>query len=195
MAALTAFLTLSVCLLLPHQTFAKNDAPCQRSKWNNGYSTFVRRHIRDGTPTSVDQNEWEKYIRNNGGCDRPTQSFLHPKDQDRVNEVCTDKGGKRFKENLCISREPFTFVTVRSEPGTCGIRSIRQETKHLILACEVLSNQCLPVHFEGNPENFKPDNNAKGCQGGDPKGDAPSTRTTWLWLLLALLVLVFNFRN
>lgn len=193
MAALRTSLALSMCLLLAHQTFAKNDAPCQVSKWNNGFDTFLKRHIRSGTPASMDQNEWEKYIRNHGGCDRPTQSFLHPKDLDRVKDVCTKKGGKILKENLCISKEPFTFVTVRSEPGTCGIRNIREETKHLILACEVLKNQCLPVHFEGNPQNLKPDNNAKDCQ--EPRSNAPSFRMTWLWMLAALLVVVLYFRN
>ncbi|KAG8009711.1 hypothetical protein GBF38_004882 [Nibea albiflora] len=191
MAALRAFFILAVCLLFSHQTFAKNEAPCLRSKWNNGYNTFFKRHIRSGTPTSLNQNEWEKYIRNNGGCDRPTQSFLHPKDLDRVKGVCTSKGGVTHKENLCISRKPFTFVTVRSEPGTCGIRSIREETKHLILACEVLDNQCLPVHFEGNPDNLKPNNNAKACQDPRIKDLAPTFKMTWLWLLCGLLLHIF----
>ena len=192
MAALRVFLPLAVSLLFAHQTFAKNDAPCQLSKWNNGYNTFLKRHVPPGTPNSLDQNEWEKYIRTRG-CDRPTQSFLPQKDLDRVREVCTDKGGKKYKENLCISREPFTFVTVRSEPGTCGIRSIRQETKHLILACEVLGNECLPVHFEGNPENSKPNNNARGCQEPHTKGHAPSFKMTWLWLLSPLLLVIYGY--
>lgn len=188
MAALRAFLTLAVFLLLGRQASAKNDAPCQPSKWNNGYKTFLKRHIRSGTPTSLNQNEWETYIRNNGGCDRPTQSFLSPKDLDKVNDVCTYKGGKMLKENLCISRQSFTFVTVRSEPGTCGIRSVKQETKHLILACEVLDNQCLPVHFEGNPKDLLPSNNAKGCQDPQLDSHAPSFKMTWLWLLSLLLI-------
>uniref|UniRef100_A0A3P8S0T8 Uncharacterized protein n=1 Tax=Amphiprion percula TaxID=161767 RepID=A0A3P8S0T8_AMPPE len=71
--------------------------------------------------------------------------------------LCTGAhgGGQVYRENLCISRQPFTFVTVRSQPGTCSIRSVKAETKHLILACEVLENQCLPVHFEGNPEDLR----------------------------------------
>uniref|UniRef100_A0A3Q3SD14 Si:dkey-237j11.3 n=1 Tax=Mastacembelus armatus TaxID=205130 RepID=A0A3Q3SD14_9TELE len=151
MAALGAFLALAIYLLLGCQTLAKNDAPCQLSKWNNGYKTFLRRHVPSGMPTSLNQNEWENFIRSKGNCDRPTQSFLSPEELDKVKDVCTNRGGKVYKENLCISKQPFTFVTVRSEQGTCGIRSVRQETKHLILACEVLDNQCLPVHFEGNP--------------------------------------------
>lgn len=190
MAALRAFFILSICLLLSHQTFAKNNAPCQLSKWNNGYDTFITRHIPSGTPDSLNQNEWEKFIRNKG-CNRPTQSFLRTADLVKVKDVCTNRGGKVYKDNLCISKQPFTFVTVRSEMGTCGIKSIREETKHLILACEVLASQqdqCLPVHFEGNPENLKPDNNAKGCR--DPQSHAPCFEITWLCLLSAVLLIV-----
>lgn len=192
MAALRAFLTLSICLL-SHQTFAKNDAPCQVSKWKSGYDTFVKRHIPPGTPDSLNQNDWEKFIRSEG-CNRPTQSFLRTSDLERVKDVCTNRGGKVYKENLCISRQPFTFVTVRSEVNTCGIKSIRNETKHLILACEVLGGQqgqCLPVHFEGNPESLKPDNNARGCK--DPQSHAPSFEMTWLCLLSVVLIFIYGY--
>ncbi|XP_034409561.1 uncharacterized protein LOC117745386 [Cyclopterus lumpus] len=195
MAALGAFLPLAACLLMGRPGSAKNDAPCQLSKWNNGFDTFIRRHVRSGTPASLDQNQWEKYIKSIGGCDRPTQSFLQPSDLDRVKAVCTDQGGAIHKDNLCISRQPFTFVTVRSAPGTCGIRSVRVETKHLILACEELSNKCLPVHFEGNPVDAKPNNNARGCQGARSADGAPSFKMTWLWLLLSLLVIVYGYRR
>ncbi|KAG7474852.1 angiogenin-like [Solea senegalensis] len=190
MGAFKVFSTLAICLLLASQTFAKNEAPCQKSKWNNGYNTFVRRHIRDGLPATLNRDDWKAYIKNNGGCDRPTQSFLHPADLDRVKSVCTSAGGKTYKENLCISQQPFTFVTVRSEPETCGIRNIREETKHLILACEVLENQCLPVHFEGNPESHGPNNNAKGCQDTDIRGHAPSFKMTWLPLLFVVVLVI-----
>lgn len=193
MAALRALLTLSICLL-SHLSFAKNDAPCQLSKWNNGYNTFVERHIPPGTPNSLDQNDWEKFIRNRG-CDRPTQSFLPTSDLQRVKDVCTTRGGVVYKQNLCISRQPFTFVTVRSQTGTCGIKSVRRETKHLILACEVLQQgQCLPVHFEGNPESLEPNNNARGCM--EPKNHAPSFKMTWLCLLSVVLIFIHgNFRT
>lgn len=189
-ARLGAFLTVSACLLLACQTSAKNEAPCLRSRWNKGFDTFLQRHLPPGTPTSLDQNQWKRYILNKTGCGRPTQSFLNPKDLARVKEVCTERGGERFKDNLCISRQSFTFITVRSEMGTCGIKSIREETKHLILACEVLGNDCLPVHFEGNPDNLKPQNNGKGCQDSQVKGRAPSANTMWLcWVSLILLIL------
>lgn len=192
MAALRILLTLSVCLLLGHQTCAKNDAPCQRTTWNKGYITFIQRHIPSGTPSSLDPAEWKNYIKNKTGCGRPTQSFLSPKDLDRVRDVCTKKGGKTYKDNLCISQQSFTFVTVRSEPGTCGIRSVQKENKHLILACEALGDDCLPVHFEGNPKNLKPNYNDKGCQDPKNKADTPSLRMTWLWLLSVLLFIIYG---
>lgn len=195
MASLTAFLPLALCLLISHQTSAKNDAPCQLSKWNNGFDTFLRRHLRSGTPSSLDHNQWEVYIKNNGGCGRPTQSFLPESSEARVKAVCTNQGGVVYKDNLCISRQPFTFVTVRSEPGTCGIKSVSRETKHLILACEELGNQCLPVHFEGNPTSAAPDNNARGCQETRSSDDAPSFKMTWIWLLLAVLVIVYGYQR
>lgn len=185
MVASLSYFTLVVCLLFGQQISAKNEAPCQLSKWKNGFRTFLKRHVRDGTPRSADQNEWEKYIRNNGGCDRPTQSFLGTDDLERIKAVCSNSGGKVYKGNLCISKEPFSFVTVRSEPGTCGIRSITQENKHLILACEALDNQCVPVHFEGNPENLRPSNNDRGCQ--EPRGRAPDLRGSALCFMLLLL--------
>ncbi|XP_056458371.1 uncharacterized protein LOC130392003 [Gadus chalcogrammus] len=172
-------------LWLCHISLAKNDAPCQRSRWNNAYDTFLRRHVPSGTPSGNDQNAWKEYI-SSKGCDRPTQSFLDPGDLERVKAVCSDRGGQQLKENLCISRERFSFVTVRSEPKTCGIRTIMRESKHLILACEALENHCLPVHFEGNWQDLKPDNNARGCQGGkNAAGAAAGSRISWLWLLMS----------
>lgn len=192
MATYRAFFSLAVCVLLGQQTCAKNDAPCEPSTWNNGYKTFLRRHVPSGSPRSLDHNEWEKFIRSIGGCSRPTQSFLNPDDLDEVKAVCTSGGGKVYKENLCISQQPFTFVTVRSDPGTCGIKRVNRETKHLILACEVLENQCLPIHFEGNPTDKKPNNNARGCQDPRSKSHAPSFKMSCIWLFV-LLIVVYSF--
>ncbi|XP_077381988.1 uncharacterized protein LOC144021756 [Festucalex cinctus] len=191
MSAAGLTLLVAACVLSSaRQTRARNDAPCQPSKWNNGYNTFVKRHIRSGFPASRDAGEWGRYIKNNGGCDRPTQSFLDPRDLERVRAVCTSNGGKVFEDNLCISSEPFSFVTVRSEPGTCGVRNVVRESKHLILACEVLENRCLPVHFEGNPKSVKPGNNARGCRDPDTRADATRPKMTWPWLLSAMFVVM-----
>ncbi|XP_077455901.1 angiogenin-2-like [Stigmatopora argus] len=187
------FIVAAAYILLAPRAQARNDAPCQRSKWNNGYNTFIKRHVRSGLPASLDSSEWRNYIKNNGGCDRPTQSFLDPKDLDRIRAVCSNRGGKTYKDNLCISQEPFSFVTVRSDHGTCGIKNIVRESKHLILACEVLENQCLPVHFEGNPKDARPSNNAKGCLDPDIKGHASRLKTTQMCWLASVFVFMYAY--
>lgn len=188
MAAYTLYLCIAASLLFTQPTSAKNDAPCLPGKWNNAAQTFIMRHLPKGTPTSLDQNQWEKFIKSLGGCDRPTQSFLHPDELEKVKSVCSSRGGKVLKDNLCISKQPFTFVTVRSIQGTCGIKSITQENKHLILACEVLENQCVPVHFEGNSKDQKPSNNARDCQDPQTRGQAPAFKVTPLWLFAFMLI-------
>lgn len=180
MAAYTLYLHIAVCLLFAWPASARNSAPCQPSRWNKDNQVFIGRHLPLDAPTSLDQNEWEKFLKSRT-CDRPTQSFLKPDDLEKVQAVCTSRGGKALKDNLCISKQPFTFVTVRSELGTCGIRKITRETKHLILACEVLNNRCLPVHFEGNPTDQKPSNNAGDCQDPQTKGHAPTFKRTPIW--------------
>ena len=178
-------------LWLCHLSLAKNDAPCKSGKWNNAYDTFLHRHVPPDTPRGLDQNAWQRYITSQG-CSRPTQSFLDPRDLERVKAVCSDGGGRRLKENLCISRERFSFVTVRSEINTCGIRGVTQESKHLVLACEVLQNQCLPVHFESNWQDLKPDHNAGGCASGRSAAGAAGglgPGRLWWWLSSGLLLL------
>ena len=178
-------------LWLCHLSLAKNHAPCKSGKRNDAYDTFLQRHVPSGTPSGLDQNAWQRYIASQG-CSRPTQSFLDPRDLERVKAVCSDRGGQRLKENLCISRERFSFVTVRSELNTCGICGVTKESKHLVLACEVLQNQCLPVHFESNRQDLKPDNNAGGCASGESAaGAAGGLGPGWLgWGLWSGLLLL-----
>ncbi|XP_010883120.2 angiogenin [Esox lucius] len=190
---------LVISLLLGSQGIKgySNNEPCQKSRCNNCHNQFLHKHVRPGTPTTTDRNAWEKYLRENNDCKRPTQSFLNPNDRERVDAVCSSSGGKTYKGNLCISRSPFKFLTVRSDPGTCGVSSVREETKHLILACEALENRCVPVHFEGNREGSKPDNNAPGCgsthsKDSTPSGKAVSWRESGMWLM-AFLFLSFLF--
>nr|XP_046156983.1 angiogenin [Oncorhynchus gorbuscha] len=186
-------LSLSICLLLGNLGVSgySNVEPCQRSRCNNCHEKFLYRHVRPNTPLTTDRNAWEKYLREKNDCSRPTQSFLHPKDRERVDAVCSSSGGKRYQGNLCISQSPFTFLTVRSETGTCGVSSVREETKHLILACEVLENRCVPVHFEGNRKGNKPDNNAAGC-GSTEKGKGLSFKVSGMWLASSLILVLLS---
>uniref|UniRef100_A0AAY4C532 Ribonuclease A-domain domain-containing protein n=1 Tax=Denticeps clupeoides TaxID=299321 RepID=A0AAY4C532_9TELE len=152
------FLAFLSHISLASEADVRSPEPCMLTKHNQAHNTFLKRHVAEGAPSTDDQNGWETFLRKSKFCHRPTQSFLPDSERERVNAVCAS-GGKLYKGNLCISKEPFSFITVRVEQGTCGIRKVVRETKHLILACEKIENHCKPVHFEGNPENIKPDNN------------------------------------
>lgn len=162
MAARTVLLLFAVCLR--QQTSFHNLKPCQRSNNNNAYDRFIRRHIPPNSPTTLNKSVWERFIKNHGLCERSVQSFLHPDDKNRVKAVCTKRGGKVYEGNLCISLNKFSFITVRYGVGSCRVKSVRKEkNKHLILACDKVNNRCLPVHFEKNPDNEKPSEDARLC--------------------------------
>ncbi|XP_049336639.1 uncharacterized protein LOC125802481 [Astyanax mexicanus] len=150
-----------------------NPRPCMRAKHNNAHNVFLKRHLPDGVPLqTLDQNLWGALLRQIKTCGRPTQSFFHSSQRALVSSVCTRSGGKALSGNLCISKQPFNFVTVRLDvdEGTCGIRSVRNETKHIILGCDEIGNACQPVHFEGNPTSRVPNNNLPDCGDGSAGG-------------------------
>ncbi|KAL6489583.1 hypothetical protein MHYP_G00033240 [Metynnis hypsauchen] len=152
-----------------------NPKPCMRAKHNNAHNVFLKRHLPEGVPVNtMDQNIWGVLLRHIKTCGRPTQSFFHVSQRERVERVCTKSGGKALSGNLCISKEPFNFVTVRlnMDEGLCGIKSIRNETKHIILGCDEIGDACQPVHFEGNPTSKVPDNNQPDCGAASTRGSA-----------------------
>lgn len=171
-----------------------NPKPCMRGKHNNAHATFLKRHLPDGVPNTWDQNVWNTLLRQIKTCGRPTQSFFYESDRERVNAVCTKAGGKQHSDNLCISKEKFSFVTVRVnvKEGLCGIRSIRNESKHIILGCDEIQDTCRPVHFEGNPEEITPSNNQPDC--GDRSGSNSGFKAvvSKSLLIFTLVVLMYN---
>lgn len=167
----------------------QNSTPCLLSNRTTSYKTFLKRHILEGAPSTEDQNAWEELLRNKRFCHRPTQSFLPESERQRVEAVCTPAGGKTFKGKMCISKEAFSFITVRVEHGTCGIKRIDRERKHLILACEKFRNICQPVHFEGNPQSLVPDQNRPDCGlGAPPRGGGGHRVAAGLVSMLGLLL-------
>ncbi|KAG7335874.1 hypothetical protein KOW79_000567 [Hemibagrus wyckioides] len=172
-----------------------NQTPCMRAKYNNAHATFLKRHLPDGVPKTWDQNVWNALLRQIKTCGRPTQSFFYENDRERVNRVCTKAGGKQYSNNLCISKEKFSFVTVRVNvnEGLCGIRSIRNETKNIILGCDMVQDTCRPVHFEGNPENLMPSNNQPDCgeRSGPNSGfKVAMSKSLLVFTLLALMYIL-----
>lgn len=158
------------------------------AKYNNAHNVFLQRHIPGGVPNTWDQNAWQAFLRKIQMCGRPTQSFFRASEKQRVDNVCTKAGGKTLSGNLCISKEKFSFVTVRvdTSEGACGIKTIRNESKHIILACEEIGDVCEPVHFEGNPNNEVPSNNQLDCGAQDRSG----TKTIGLNVMMLLFTLV-----
>ena len=128
----------------------------------NRYNLFLYQHVRVGAPDSTNVNEWEKFLGPNG-LTGPTKSFLKYGDLPDVMDVCRDVGGRQYipAQNLCISRWKFKFFTVRMNQYGI-IYSVTAEDKYLILGCD----DCLPVHFEANPNYHVPDINNRGCEGG-----------------------------
>ncbi|XP_060776508.1 uncharacterized protein LOC132885987 [Neoarius graeffei] len=163
MTLLTLILLASALSLCSSLEF--NPKPCMQAKSNNAHAIFLKRHLPDGVPKTWDQNEWNALLRQIKTCGRPTQSFFHESDRERVNAVCTKAGGKQLSGHLCISKEKFSFVTVRVnvDEGLCGIKRMSNETKHIILGCDEVKDMCRPVHFEGNPNNLMPSNNQPDC--------------------------------
>lgn len=163
MAALRCFILLAACILIGQQASAHNDVPCQPSINNNAHDTFLRHHAPPGSPTTNDQNSWQEFIRDKKLCNRPIQSFIPNEERARLIAVCSAAGGKVYNRNLCISKEDFTFFTVTVDKK-CVVTSVKQETKRLILACDKVDNKCVPVHFEANAKNVKPNDTALDCK-------------------------------
>ncbi|TSR75302.1 Sister chromatid cohesion protein DCC1 [Bagarius yarrelli] len=170
-----------------------NPKPCMQARYNNAHATFLKRHLPDGVPKTWDQNVWNALLKQIKTCGRPTQSFFHENDREHVNAVCTKAGGKQHTANLCISKEKFSFVTVRVNvnEGLCGIRSIRNETKHIILGCDEVQDKCRPVHFEGNPENLMPNNNQPDC--GERSGPNSGIKASMSESLLVFTLVAFLY--
>lgn len=162
------------------------------AQYNNAHNTFLKRHIPDGVPQTSDQNAWQAFLRKIDMCGRPTQSFFRANERQRVDHVCTKAGGKTLSGNYCISKDQFSFVTVRvnNVEGACGISSIRNESKHIILACDDIGDVCQPVHFEGNPENKLPSNNQLDC-GAKENAGTKTIASNVMMLLFTLVALVY----
>ncbi|MFT7808521.1 angiogenin-like [Arapaima gigas] len=172
-----------------------NPQPCMPTNYTSGHKTFLERHVVKSSPETLDTGVWEEFLRNRSFCHRPTQSFLPYTEKEGIDAVCSLAGGKLHTGNLCISKKPFSFITVRTggnKSGGCTISHVDREAKHIILACETIKDACVPVHFQGNPDGQEPQEDAPDCRGPPPASgaalkSADSIKT--LCFLLASLLL------
>lgn len=152
-----------------------NLQPCMPAAYQGAHNTFINRHVHAGTPEGTDNDAWEAFLKNNSFCNRPVQSFFPYGDMQRINDVCSPAGGKIYRRNLCISKASFSFVTLTVNNETCQVEHIMHESKHIILACAEIEKMCQPVHFQKNPEDVFPKDNAPDCPGA-PSASHPGIR-------------------
>ncbi|KAL7875286.1 hypothetical protein SRHO_G00062560 [Serrasalmus rhombeus] len=181
-----------VCTTLASKSLALeyNPYPCMPSQNPNAYNSFLRKHVRSDAPKTLDQNEWQAFIQQIGTCDRPVQSFLPYSDKQRVDNVCSTSGVKKNDGNMCISKQEFGFITVKVD-NNCKVKSVIKETKYIILGCDEVHGDCLPVHFEANKNNAKPNLKNPDCKnpkfGNHTEFAHPAPGLLTLTLLIAAL--------
>ncbi|XP_078143213.1 uncharacterized protein LOC144541922 [Centroberyx gerrardi] len=191
MKLLSALLSVSVCLFI-HLAGA-NWAPCQPAEFTYGYSVFLKRHLSSDTPDNLNYNDWEAYLKRQTDCDRSLQSFLSPPDRDKVEDVCTPTAGKQQRENYCISKNKFTFISVQSELSTCIVKNVTRVTQHIILACDMVHNVCRPTQLEENKGHLEPREQDADCVKPTEDHGFMIRAADRLCLLLTLLGLAFCY--
>ncbi|XP_036452048.1 uncharacterized protein LOC118825510 [Colossoma macropomum] len=157
-------LCVSSSLADEYENLEHNPHPCMKSKKKHACERFLFKHVNEDAPTTLDQNQWQNFIRNViQTCDRPVQSFLPFAQKQQVLSVCSPSGGKIQRGHLCVSKAEFSFTTVKVD-NNCIVTSVKPEKKHLILGCDKIKNQCCPVHFQSNPKNVGPADQSPDCR-------------------------------
>lgn len=124
--------------------------PCQRSMNNNAYNQFKHRHVLSRQFNSSWTRAWEDYLTRKNLCGRTSlQSFLSKDYSSRVVRICNGQGN-RVGQNMCISQRRFRVYVVQSavRNGRCEVQTpVQSERLYVTVACEVIENRCLPVHY------------------------------------------------
>lgn len=149
--------------------------PCQRSQNNNAYNHFKQRHILSRQFNTRRTSAWADYLTRTNLCGRTTlQSFLHKNDINSIKRICNGRG-VRDRGNLCISRRTFTVYIVESflRNGRCEVNRLHHGEYYVVVACEVIENRCLPVHYE-RQRNTGPPRRGQICRPQAEFSQAPS---------------------
>lgn len=94
------------------------------------------------------------YLKATGLCGRtPKQSFIDTTESN-VRKICSASGWRLrnvdgSKRNLCMSDSLLQIYDVMSKNnGGCTVQKVKKNRRKVIVACDKVDNQCLPVHFE-----------------------------------------------
>lgn len=142
-----------------------NPRPCAPSNNWSGPDRFNRHHLRPDTPTTTEIENWSTFLKEIYSCSRDMQSFLSHEQKKKVDDVCTEAGGKVYERNtnLCISKNKFNFIEVRVKSDECKVFKVSNVTQHIILGCDKFRDKCLPVHFQSNSKNLIPQDSDRNC--------------------------------
>jgi len=150
-----------------------NNSPCLATLNNNAYAQFKRKHILSDVFDTNSLMDWSNYLIKQKLCgtDRPSQqSFVH--NENSIINICNgggirfrDRNTNSYKDNLCTSRATFTvyIVTKIQQWKPCVVVDVKVIQSYVVVACDVVGNKCLPVHYQTQTDT-PPDQNDETCQ-------------------------------
>ncbi|KAL7834380.1 hypothetical protein SRHO_G00286270 [Serrasalmus rhombeus] len=163
---------LSVLLFLSALALSSGSR-CTGSGNLNGYNDFKTKHILKEKFNFDSKEAWKSYLErtkfsNKMLCGRESlQTFFERSREPEVKKICNGQGFEQNggKGNLCVSKQTFPVHKIKSEKTSneCIIKEITPVTKYVIVGCDKVSKQCLPVHFE-TQTSTAPNNSAPVCQ-------------------------------
>lgn len=143
-----------------------NPRPCMRTNNNNGYNHFRRKHILSAHFDTNNKQLWSSYLDRQRLCGRvPVQSFLQKSDEAAVQSICRGNG-LNVQGHLCISQRSFLVYalwSVKLPRKRCRIIRMQRSQQPVVVACNAIANQCLPVHYEAYRGQV-PGPNAQVCR-------------------------------
>ncbi|CAK6975572.1 complement C1q-like protein 4 [Scomber scombrus] len=127
-------------------------APCKDISYEKQYKEFKKKHILPHGFDPKSLSAWKKYFEREGLCGRTIfQSFIMKTDEAKVLQICSSAGWRLDggNSNLCISSSSMLVYQVTSRNG-CEIKKndVSDHNHHVIVACNMVGKQCLPVHYE-----------------------------------------------
>lgn len=134
---------------------------------------------------------WHSYLASKNLCGRvKVQSFIDA-EESQISQTCTGTGWRvegATVGNLCINITPMDVFDVDSEKegGKCTVKFVKQRKGPVVVACNMVEGQCLPVHYEKYSNQKK---NNISCRN--------VTTVAWIqsvtgWMMLGKYMLLFN---
>ena len=89
------------------------------------------------------------YLSEKNLCRRPSQTFMEERKYKNVRRICNGRGRQLppGRSNLCISDSRIRVYHVYVGED-CEVVQLETYRQYVIVACDIVENQCLPVHYE-----------------------------------------------